>query len=210
MQEDRQGFEALRAILLSAPLPGGRTDEFDDRVTVSADEQDEDDGEYIEGIPPSSYKLWESSNCDGGDHPSTFHSHVAKQTWQVWKRSLVSISALQKIQRRIPQLSSLLAILSGDFRSVEFESWAEEFCAELLYKHPDLRLVDIPLRCQRVMAHYQSKEEQQEGFDEVVISVMKGNAGRVIEVLHELGGGSGAALPAVMVCYISCVFPENI
>jgi hypothetical protein len=37
------------------------------------------------------------------------------------------------------------------------------------------------------------------GFEEVVLSVMKGNAGRVIQVMHELGGGSGAALPAVIV-----------
>eukprot|EP00957_Ditylum_brightwellii_P096617 7358780-Ditylum_brightwellii.AAC.1 len=36
------------------------------------------------------------------------------------------------------------------------------------------------------------------GFEEIVLSVMKGNAGRVVEALHDLGGGSGAALPATM------------
>jgi hypothetical protein len=39
------------------------------------------------------------------------------------------------------------------------------------------------------------------GFDEVILSVMKGDAGRAVEVLHQLGGGSGAALPATMVWF---------
>ena len=37
LQEDREGLEALRAILLSAPLPGGRTDQFD---AAMADDDD--------------------------------------------------------------------------------------------------------------------------------------------------------------------------
>jgi hypothetical protein len=40
------------------------------------------------------------------------------------------------------------------------------------------------------------------GSDSVVLSVMKGDAGRALEVLYNLGGSSGAALPATMVRFV--------
>jgi hypothetical protein len=203
LEEDQQGFEALRAVLLSAPIPGGRTDEYDAAVDFPEADGEEEE-EYIEGITPNAFKLWESNNRAGnGDYPSSFHSQAAKETYQIWKRSIQGIPQLQKLKRRIPRLSKLLAILSGDFSSIEFDSWSEEFCAELLYKIPDLRLVDINVRCQHIMKQYEAGSQ---GFEEVILSVMKGNAGRVIEVMHELGGGSGAALPAAMVSYFCSFF----
>jgi hypothetical protein len=200
LDEDREGLEALRAILLSAPLPGGRSDEFDGSFVV--EDSEDDPNSYIEGIPPSAYRLWEtnSSRRGSGDVPTTYNPHVAKQVYQSWKQSIRGLAALNKLKRRIPQLAKMLNILGGDFAQLEFDSWAEEFCAELLYKIPDLRLIDMHVRASRVMK--KSNSEETSGgtdFEEVVLSVMKGNAGRVIEVMHQLGGGSGAALPAVMV-----------
>eukprot|EP00526_Cylindrotheca_closterium_P029351 CAMPEP_0113658994 /NCGR_PEP_ID=MMETSP0017_2-20120614/32080_1 /TAXON_ID=2856 /ORGANISM="Cylindrotheca closterium" /LENGTH=701 /DNA_ID=CAMNT_0000573433 /DNA_START=1 /DNA_END=2102 /DNA_ORIENTATION=+ /assembly_acc=CAM_ASM_000147 len=228
LQEDREGLEALRAILLSAPLPGGRTDQFDAALADDDDYRlhggnssngeylDEDDPNncYIEGIPLSAYRLWETSSKrrGKGDVPSTYNDQYSKQVYQTWKQSIRSLPALVKLCRRMPSLRKILDILMGDFSKVEFDSWAEQFCAELLYKAPDLRLVDINNRALRVMEQHNNNDSSSSQmmmsdddgtsgmseFEEVVLSVMKGNAGRVIEVMHQLGGGSGAALPAVM------------
>jgi hypothetical protein len=201
LAEDREGFEALRALLWSAPLPGGRTDEFDSAFDIGDQDENAIEDEYLEGIPPSAYRLWEtSSNSRGsGDYPVNFQPHAANQMYQAWKQAVNSLPAVNRMKRRIPQLQKVLAILSGDFKGIEFDSWAEEFCAELLYKLPSLRLMDMHVRATRIME--KSDIATKGGFEEVMLSVMKGNAGRVIEVMHELGGGSGAALPAVMVSF---------
>lgn len=207
--ENREGLEALRAILLSAPLPGGRTDVFD--ASFGDEDNDDETNSYIEGIPPSAYRLWETTSSrrrGSGDVPTTYNPHVARQVYNSWKQSIGSLSALNKLKHRMPQLSKILNILSGDLRQVEFDSWAEEFCAELIYKIPELKLIDMHVRASRVMEKYNDSDHSSTGsdFQDVILSVMKGNAGRVIEVMHQLGGGSGAALPAVMVsldCLVS-------
>jgi hypothetical protein len=200
LAEDREGFLALRDILLSAPLPGGRNDEHDDD-NEEAQGEEEEVQDYLEGIPASAYLLWETGQASregaGGDYPASFNPHAALHVYRNWQQALMAFPALHKLQRRVPQLNNLLAILSGDFKGIEFDSWAEALCAELLYKLPNLRPDDMNVRAARVMeAHGTSTKG---GFEEVVLSVMKGNAGRVIQVMHELGGGSGAALPAVIV-----------
>ena len=43
-------------------------------------------------------------------------------------------------------------------------------------------------------------------MDSIVLEVMRGNAGSVIEALHSLGGASGAALPATMVSVESVIY----
>jgi hypothetical protein len=201
LAEDREGFLALRDILLSAPLPGGRNDEHDDGNEEEEGEDEEEIQEYLEGIPASAYRLWETGQASregaGGDYPATFNPHAAQHVYRNWKQALAALPALHKLKRRVPQLNTLLAILSGDFKRIEFDSWAEALCAELLYKLPNLRPDDMNVRAARVMEQYGVFTKG--GFEEVVLSVMKGNAGRVIQVMHELGGGSGAALPAVMV-----------
>eukprot|EP00980_Cylindrotheca_fusiformis_P028614 scaffold22620_cov131-Cylindrotheca_fusiformis.AAC.9 len=219
LDENRAGLEALRAILLSAPLPGGRSDAFD--ASFGDDSmQDDDPNSYIEGIPPSAYRLWETTSSRrrrrlgsvAGDIPTTYNSHVAKQVYNGWKQSIRSIPALNKLKRRMPQVAKILAIMEGDLSKVEFDSWAEEFCAELIYQIPELQLVDMHIRASRVMKLYSSEEEEDVSsssqVEEVILSVMKGNGGRVIEALHQLGGGSGAALPAVMTSLLCNLLDE--
>lgn len=205
LAEYRDGFEALRNILLSAPLPGGRTDEFDSVFEQNEEDEDLVEDEYLEGIPSSSYKLWETnrSSRKSGDYPEDFQPQPANLMYQSWKQAIKDLSALQRLKRRIPQLQKVISILSGEFRDVEFDTWAEEFCSELLYKMPSLKLVDMHVRAKLIMEKFEIATKGD--FEEVILSVMKGNAGRVIEVMHELGGGSGAALPAVMVRF---VFPS--
>jgi hypothetical protein len=211
LAEDREGFEALRALLLSAPLPGGRTDEFDAELDLGDDGEDMAlEEELLEGVPPSAHRLWESSgnSRESGDYPVNFEPQAANQMYQSWQQAVKGIPALNRLTRRVPQLQRVLAIMSGDFQGVEFDSWAEEWCAELLYKLPNLRLVDMNVRAARIMKKFESSTKGP--FDEVILSVMKGNAGRAIEVMHELGGGSGAALPAVMVRFFSGCFVTTV
>jgi hypothetical protein len=224
LDDEREGFQALKDILLSAPLPGGRNNDED--LDFGEEDHASDDGkdgqnkngdtsivedEYIEGIPTSAYRLWESSNGDrgSGDFPIHFDPHAAYQVYQLWKESVNGILALQRLRRRIPELNRVLCLLSGDFRHIEFGSWQEELCAELLYKIPNIRLVDIPTRTALVMKKFNDPPKE---FDQVILNIMKGNAGRVIQIMHDfLAGGSMAALPAVMVRHILVdLFPESL
>ena len=204
LAQDYQGFRALEALLLSAPLPGGRTDEYDADFLVSEQQDNDEKTEgLLEGIPPLAFRLWEPNpgSRGVGDFPGSFLSNAALQVYRSWQQAVKGLSEVQALKRRIPPLQNVLAILTGDFSGVVFESWAEELCAELLYKTPNLRLSDMHIRVSRIMEKYDDSADKGEAifFNEVVLSVMRGNAGRVVEVLHNLGGGSGAALPAVMV-----------
>ena len=199
LAEDRDGFLALRDILLSAPLPGGRNEEYDAALDFSLQDDEESEEEYLEGIPTSAYRLWETNAAsrEMGDLSLTYNPYAASQMYQSWMQALTQIPAVHKLKRRIPQISTILNVMSGNLKSMEFDSWAEALCAELLYKLPSVRPDDMHARAFRWMEALGTATKG--GFEEVILSVMKGNAGRVIEVMHELGGGSGAALPAVMV-----------
>lgn len=212
LDDEREGFQALKGVLLSAPLPGGRNNDEDLDFGDKDDGNDDDkdwrkkkgnasivEEEYIEGIPTSAYRLWESNYADrgSGDYPLHFDPNAAHQVYQLWKESVNGILPLQRLRRRIPELNRVLCLLSGDFRYIEFGSWQEELCAELLYKIPNIRLVDMSTRTALVMKKF---TDPPKGFDQVILNIMKGNAGRVIEVMQNfLAGGTMAALPAVMV-----------
>jgi hypothetical protein len=221
LDDEREGFLALKHILLSAPLPAGRNSDED----VDFGEKDDDDGkdmqkknghtsiveeEYIEGIPSSAYRLWES-NCDesgSSDFPIHFDPHSAYQVYQLWKESVNGISPLQRLRRRIPEVNRILCLISGDFRYIEFGSWQEELCAELLYKIPNIRLVDVPTRTALVIKKFNDPPIK---FDPIILNVMKGNAGAVIQMMNDvLAGASMAALPAVMVRHLLVdIIPER-
>ena len=243
LAEDREGFRALKSILLSAPLPGARNNLSDEGFDDDNDNDNDNDidnenntkgndqkgdarnannnnatieaeEEFIEGVPTSAYCLWETSGKGSGssnssrtgDYPVNFEPNAAYQVYRYWKQAIDSIPALQRLRRRIPQLNKLLALLSGNFRDMEFGSWQEELCAELLYKNPNIRLVDMNVRAAALVQKHSSNNDYNQNhhgpadtIDEIVLTIMKGNAGEVVKVMHEFGGGSGAALPAVMV-----------
>jgi hypothetical protein len=199
IEQDREGFRVLRSLLLSAPLAGGRS-EWND-AGLGDDNGDEDSCLLMDGVPRDAYKLWDSalyaSDMDG---PLGFDTHAAISVHKTWKREVIDNISLHGLLRRIPQLqANVLSILSGRFDTVVFDSWSEALCAELLYQRPGLCPRDLHVRTANVMQKLGASVNT--GFDEVILSVMKGDAGRVVEVLHQLGGGSGAALPATMVCF---------
>ena len=208
LAEDRQGFQALMGILLSAPLPGSRNNNFDDGFDGSEDNESpqEMEGEHIEGIPTSAYRLWETSSGTG-DNFAKFEPKEANMVHRHWKQAIDTLPPLQRLRQRIPQLHKVLCLLAGNFRDIEFDSWQEELCAELLYKNPNIRLMDINVRAAALVAEYarSSMDGNNDGtkpIDAMLLNVMRGNAGEVLKALYEFGGGSGAALPAVMVCIV--------
>jgi hypothetical protein len=204
-KQDRQGFVALRSLLLSAPLPGGRTSEYD----VVWGEEDEEDGlpesrdetVWLEGIPDSAYKLWGAgSRIDvDSDYPVIFQPNAAMKMHQNWSQYVRELQPVHNLKRRVPQLKSILDIMSGDLSHAAFDSWGEALCADLLYVRPNIRPHDISSRA----AHFMSKIGPANPFNDVVLSIMDGNAGRAIRTMQGLGGGCGAALPATLVRIIT-------
>lgn len=182
-KQDREGFTTLRAVLLSAPLPGGRSDANDDELEDNYNEYDTT--QLLEGVQRNDHQLWDVSSLLG------FNPHAAVAIHKRWKKEVLAMGPLSGLLRRIPQLTSILSIINGDFSTTVFESWAERMCAELLYIRPDLRGDDLHTRAKRCMSG--------EPMQDVILSVMEGNAGRVVETLYQVGGSSGAALPATMV-----------
>ena len=206
--EWQESFQALRDILLSAPIPGGRNSDYD---TLFETDQDRDaatnpslvETEYVEGIPSNAYLLWETGGTSrGGDSPVHFEPHAAQQMWRSWQEAIKSIPAIKRLRSKIPQLSSLLEMLCGNFSHIEFDTWEEELCAELLYKRPEMRQSEIPMRTAQVMKEY---SDSRSPIEAVILNVMKGNSGEVIRVLDGLGGKSGAALPATIVSLYSTI-----
>jgi hypothetical protein len=202
IEQDREGFRMLRSLLLSAPLAGGRS-EWND-TGLGDDDDDYDDEEenvlLLDGVPRDAYKLWDlASYSTDRDFPLDFNPHAAISVHKAWKREVIDNASLHGLLRRIPQLqANVISILSGRFDTVVFDSWSEALCAELLYQRPGLCPRDLPVRTAIAMQKLGVSVNTQ--FDQVILSVMKGDAGRVVEVLYQLGGGSGAALPATMVC----------
>jgi len=223
LAEDREGFQALKNILLSAPLPGGRNNRFDEGFDTDNENSDNGEGgsdggnataveeELIDGVSTSAYRLWETSSGNGSsingrteDYPASFEPHAANQIHQYWKQAIDGIPALQRLRRRMPQLNRLLALLCGNFRDFQFGSWQEELCAELLYKNSSIRLEDIHVRAAALMKNHQDYDTDEiDSIDEIFLTIMKGNAGEAVRAMHGFGGGSGAALPAVMTSLLS-------
>ena len=201
IEEDREGFLALRSLLLSAPLPGGRSEWNNAGLDDDENDGDEDNVLLMDGVQRDAYKLWDSALYSSDrDGPLSFDTHAAISIHKAWKREVIDNASLRGLLRRIPQLqANVLAILSGRFDTVVFDSWSEALCAELLYQRPSLCPSDMHVRATTAMQKLGASANT--GFDEVILSVMKGDAGRAVEVLHQLGGGSGAALPATMVCF---------
>jgi len=238
IKQDRDAFAILHALLISAPLPGGRNDALDDCLGTIKQEEEEAEEMLMEGITTTSYKLWDQdvTNDDDVDDdgnkntkvlPTTnrFNPHLASSLHKHWMdsvRNAVSSPPLSQLCKRIPRLyRDVLSIILGESTSLSAsvvenaDSWSEALASELLYQRPHLRPSDVHVRSARHMEQFgvlkrKSDDESSNsgGFEEIVLSVMKGNAGRVVEALHDLGGGSGAALPATMTALLCNLLTE--
>jgi hypothetical protein len=193
----RQGFVALREILESAPIPGGRTDLYDVEQNDNEKNNNEDSNNlsvnryqndlFINGLHPKDYQLWNTN-------PSK--ALTSWRTWQSQVKSFNSISGVGSfLLSREPRLIPLLQMMQGDLSSIPFEDWSEALCAELLYIRPNLRPEDLPVRMSRSM-----QRMGQTDSCSLILAILEGDYGAIVESLYtKLGGGSGAALPATMV-----------
>jgi hypothetical protein len=209
----------LRALLLSAPLPGGRNDNQDSCLASEDEDFEKDEHDLdevlLEGVAPSAYQLWDIATKD--DYPAVFQPSAASAVYKTWQRAVseaVRGSTLAGVLRRIPLLKScVFTILLGQFHDVVFDSWPEALCAELLYVRPLIRMGDVSVRAARTMSDFghppQPSSEDDSTFEEIVLNVMRGNAGSAVMALHKFGGGSGAALPATMVCHLYIHFCDT-
>lgn len=209
LEQDKEGFEDLRRILLSAPLPGGR-DEDDDAGLDGPYLRRTQEEILLEGVEPSAYLIWEISKTttEGSDFPINYNPRAASMKRQNWQQYIPELESVRRLKRRIPQLEGILSLLSGNLKGVRFESWAEALIAELIYANPIILPNNIQVRAAKLMEKYPRVLYAE--MDHVLLSIMQGNAGQVIDLLQSFGGGSGAALPATMVrssdCYTSCEY----
>jgi len=190
--EIRLGFLQLKELLLLAPLPGGRTDEFDEENNTNEIE-DIFETYTMDGIDiaATDYKFWESDSAYG-DFPMSFSPESAMRKHRRWQEHVESVRVSSSLAHQIPEIDGLLAVLMGDFGYATFSSWPEQLCAELLYKTPDLRPINCSKRARKIMKDFGDVRD-------AVISIMEREAGKAIEQIYLYGGGSGAALPSTLV-----------
>lgn len=204
LEQDKEGFLDLRRILLSAPLPGGR-DDSDDVGLDSPDTQKHHEEKLLEGIERNSYQMWETSRttAEGSDFPISYNPRAVSVTRNKWHDYILQLESVKRLRRKIPQLEPIMDILMGKLKKVQFESWAEALLAELIYGNPSILPSNIHVRAEAMMKKYPPMNAD---MDKVLLNIMKGNAGTVIETMHAFGGASGAALPATMVRFLLMFF----
>jgi hypothetical protein len=187
LKEIRDGFRLIQEILLFAPIPGGRQlneEQFE------IDEVPSTTMEYLD-ITTEDWKLWDPTGID--DDFTVFSCESALYKLRRWQEHIRRVRATCALVRKVPELDEMLGVLSGELIStVEFGSWAEQLCAELLYKTPHLRPTECSNRTLAIMKRFGTVQN-------AIVAIMQGEAGRAIQQMYELGGGSGAALPSTLV-----------
>jgi hypothetical protein len=224
MREIAQGFVLLRQILLLAPLPGGRSDRNDNALGVHYDDDDDDLVEELQDLPvtPLDYKFWEPSNHNTAsssssvsrDLPLDFQADAAQRKHQLWQEFIKDNALLDSsLSRHVPEIRSILTILSGDLRecSVNYlnNNWAEALLAELLYRQPAILPRNLGARAARIVSAQENNDNSSNNNSNplvhALLQIMQGNAGHAIELLFLTGGGTGAPLPATLVRSVPAV-----
>lgn len=199
-KEIEQDFLSLCDLLKRAPLPGGRNNESDDGLSSPMDMDDdmEDDGLFLRDLDvyPSDYKFWESESVTSklSDDVVAAETH-AQSKHAMFQSYVTEFQRSFSLLRRMPELNAILAILHGDFADVQFDSWAEMLCAELIYQRPELRPSDMSARANALI----NKFDDENPLWDTLLSVMEGNAGRAVELMWVQGGSTLAALPSMIV-----------
>ncbi len=136
------------------------------------------------------------------------------------KEYVFSAGMMSDLFRRFPPLEDMMQIIVGNVSSAVAKdptmTWSERLLMELLYVRPDIMPEDIAIRAQVAM---KAAGSDRGAFEEIVLGIMSGSAGQVVEVMFSLlGGASGAALPATVVrmmrlhnlvtCFGSCSIPH--
>jgi hypothetical protein len=197
-EETRHAFETVREIMSRAPLPGGRNrlQDLIGSLGYPENETYEDVDFYSEDLPvrPSDFRLWEATGTTMSSMYILSNKEIMDKyrTWQEY----VKMARSNLHFGRVPELRRLLAIMAGDFTEYVFDNWSDAFLADLLYRKPDFRPRDLSKRAVKFIKEY---NPHMLSTLQPIICIMEGNAVQSINLLHVLGGASGAALPATMV-----------
>ena len=209
---EAEGFGALRAILLSAPIPGGRGEMNDDDLDV--------DALLIDGVPPGADLLWESyprrlrtveystTASQSILFPEFYQPQAAMNAFTNWQDNIRIVAfpsgggVMSALFRRFPALQQLVSILVGMVPSsiVAAREWSDILLVELLYSRPNIMPEDIAARAKVAMSSIGVGGRGNANIlEEIILSIMNGNAGKVVEAMFTMcGGSSGAALPATL------------
>ena len=248
---EAEGFAALRAMLLSAPIPGGRGggDDYEEEeeeeegggvIAAFGDAGDDvDDVTLVDGVPPGADLLWEalprrayrlrtlrSSSYSRTILPELYQPRAAMSAFRIWQEAIRNIAfpgggvggggsgsssggrgggVLSVLFKRFPPLRQIVSILVGSAPPSIAEAstleWSEALLIELLYSRPDIMPDDIAARARVAMSKRGvGVGDRNDTLEEIVVAIMSGNAGLVVETMFTMcGGSSGAALPATMV-----------
>jgi len=179
----------------------------------------------------------EGTDLESPTVPEVYQPRVALNAFQNWQETIrvtafpagVSGSiggggqqgggVLSALFKRFPPLPQILSILLGvvppAIATNASLAWSEGLLMELLYARPDIMPEDIATRAQVAM----SKEGGGGGgsLQDIILSIMNGSAGQVVQTMFSLcGGSSGAALPATMTSLLcnllvdaGCISPQN-
>ena len=208
-----QEFESLQLVLLRAPIPGGTSDRWDD--ATSHDDAIENVDYFMEqdddfAVQPTDYLYWEKDRRMGGggggggnnndDTTTMFLGSLALRKHQLWQDYVRDMRRKFPLARRVPQIDSILAILSGDLSHVTFHSWVDQFCAELLFVQPHVTARSIGARARRIITKFHEPSQSPlNPFLSSMLSVMDGDVGLAVDLVWIMGGASGAALPSTLV-----------
>jgi hypothetical protein len=211
LHEMHEAFEELKELLLRAPLPAGRSDQYDSGIQLRTEEF-ESTNYYLEDLETQScdYLFWESStpySLPSADVPLAFQPQAAQRQHRIYQDYVRRFRQSFKLTRRIPELNKVLNILQGDLSQCQFNNWAEHLCAELLYKNPLMRPRQIGARARVLMQQYGDLEENE--HLELLLNIMDGVAGEAISLMYKLGGSSGAALPATAMTVLFHIYFES-
>lgn len=214
VKEDNEAFTLIRAFMLSAPIPGGRDDIHDDGLGLDEGEMEQEQEELLSGISPDSYKMWDA-HSKGED----FNIHAIMNMFKSWKMSLREMikvhTPLRNLMRRIPMLQLCLwDVMLNTVKSFREEDvWGERLSAELIYVQPEIQKEDIYVRAKdylhQCMQVDSERNKSTSDLENILLQIMKGNAGVVIQALSSYGGGSSAALPAAMTALLCNLLVES-
>ena len=149
--------------------------------------------------------------------PLLYDSRAALDVFHKWQDTLRNVAfpagvgvqggggggVLDVLFKRFPPLSQIISILLGVVpETIENGSnlmWSDSLLMELLYSRPDVRPDEIATRAKYAMTK-RGNGQQSHALQDIVLSIMNGSAGQVVETMFSLcGGSSGAALPATLV-----------
>lgn len=158
--------------------------------------------------------------------PELYQARVALNAFRIWQDTIRDVAfpagigssmghsstlggrGVAELFRRFPPLQQIMSILVGmvppSIANYSSLSWSDNLLMELLYSRPDILPEDIAVRAKVAMGA--GGVNQKNSLEGIILSIMQGSAGQVIETMFSVcGGSSGAALPATMAS-VFCAF----